>query len=144
MGKSMRARAIRRSTLIVIVAMLMASAVPMLVADVQLTLMAKRHQAVDEIAQIQAAVRGYYARYAKYPFAPNNAMLVRLLNGTGPSGNERGITFITFPASDYDMRGELLDPWNTPLQLSVTGDGVLHARSAGADTVFGTSDDITN
>ncbi len=121
----------------------MASTAPRL-ADVHITLMAKRHQAIDEINAIQAGVQGYYAKYGKYPFAADNASLMKLLTGVGPSGNERGTYFISFPASDFDAAGELLDPWNTPLQLSVTNDGKFHARSAGADTAFDTSDDFTN
>jgi len=109
----------------------------------QVILVAKKAKLKNEMVQVQTAVLSYYTEYSVYPAAPDAATLVRILTGATKDGNERQIAFATFKPSDLDAKGDLLDPWGTPIELSVTADGKLHARSAGPDKIFGTRDDVT-
>jgi hypothetical protein len=106
-------------------------------------LAARRAKLANEFQQVQVAVLNYDAEYSIYPVAADNATLIRMLDGTSSEGNPRTIAFVGFKPSDRDAEGELLDPWGTPIELSVTENGRLHARSAGPDKIFGTQDDIT-
>jgi len=99
---------------------------------------AKRAKLANEFSQVQAAVLGYYTEYSEYPSAPNDATLITELMGDNP----RKVEFLALHSSDLNANGELVDPWGTPLQLSIDADGTLHARSAGPDRIFGTPDDI--
>ncbi len=102
----------------------------------------RRAKLANEFNQVQTAVLGYYTEYTEYPVAPDNATLIQMLNGMSAKGNTRQIAFVTFRQSDLDEKSELLDPWGTPIQLSVDADGHLLMRSAGPDKTFGTADDI--
>jgi hypothetical protein len=99
---------------------------------------ARKNKLDIEFNQIQTAVLSYYVEYSEYPVAPDNATLIRKLSG----GNLRHIEFLSVSSKDQDGKGEMIDPWGTPLRLSVDADGTLHADSAGPDKSFGTVDDI--
>ena len=104
---------------------------------------AKKAMVADRFNQIQTAELSYYTEYSVYPVAPDAATLVRILTGATKDGNQRQIAFANFKPSDLGAKGDLLDPWGTPMELSVTADGKRHARSAGPDKIFGTADDIS-
>jgi hypothetical protein len=104
---------------------------------------AKKEKLANEYTQVQTAAISSYTEYSVYPSAPDNATLIRMLTGESAEGNQRRIAFISIKDSDRDAKGDLLDPWGTPVELSVTADGKLHARSAGPDKTFGTADDIS-
>lgn len=144
LAELMNMREKRGIIITVIVFVLLSALARILPADVHVILMAKGHKFEEELTQVQTGVLSYYTEYAQYPIAPDNASLMKLLTVASPLGNPRGIAFIGFPAAAFDAKGELLDPWGTPIRLSVTGDGKLHARSAGPDKVFGTRDDLGN
>jgi len=105
---------------------------------------AKKARLASEFTQIQTAVHGYYTEYSVYPSASDSATLVRILSGAAKEGNARQIPFINLKPSDLDAQGNLLDPWGTPVEVSVMTDGKIRFRSAGPDKIFGTADDITN
>ncbi len=126
--------------LLIVLALLAASVLSPL-GGIQLTA-AKKMSMYNKFNQVQAAVLSYYTEYSVYPVAANSATLVRMLDGTSGVGNSRQITFVSFKASDLNAKGELLDPWGRPLQISVDSDGNIKARSAGPDKTFGTADDI--
>jgi hypothetical protein len=107
-------------------------------------LAAKRAKLQNELNQVQTAFLSYYTEYAEYPVTSDNATLIKILTGLTANENSRQIAFLTVKPSDENAKGELLDPWGTPLEMSVTHDGVIHLRSAGPDKIFGTADDITN
>jgi hypothetical protein len=104
----------------------------------------KRAALSNELNQVQTAVLNYYTEYSEYPVTSDNATLIKILTGLTATENSRQIAFLTVKPSDENAKGELLDPWGTPLEMSVTHDGVIHLRSAGPDKIFGTADDITN
>jgi hypothetical protein len=97
----------------------------------------------NELSQVQTAVLCYLTEYNVYPAATNNAAFVKILTGATKVQNSRGIEFLSIKPSDMNAKGELLDPWGTPLQLSLTPSGKLQARSAGPDKTIGTADDIS-
>ena len=130
--------------LTLVLAVIMATAPRLLMADVHMILMAKGHQFQVEASQVQTAVLNYYTEYGSYPVAAENATLMKILTMAGPQGNPRGIVFIRFPADHFNTKGELVDPWGTAIQLAVLSNGTVLARSAGPDRVFGTADDIGN
>jgi hypothetical protein len=99
-----------------------------------------RAKLATEFTQVQTAVLAYYTEYAEYPVAPDNATLIKKLSQANP----RRIPFLTFRASEENSRGELLDPWGTPVRMPVGADGGLRMTSAGPDRIFGTADDINS
>jgi hypothetical protein len=99
----------------------------------------KEAKMVNEMNQVQTAVSSYYTEYSVYPAAPDNATLIKKLERNNP----RHIRFFRMESRNANAKGELLDPWGTPFQFSVTAAGVLHVRSAGPDQTFGTLDDIS-
>jgi type II secretory pathway pseudopilin PulG len=103
---------------------------------------AKKAMVAERFNQIQTALLSYYTEYSVYPVASDAATLVRILTGATKDGNQRQIAFAAFKPSELDVKGDLLDPWGTSIELSVTADGKLHIRSAGPDKIFGTADDI--
>jgi len=60
------------------------------------------------------------------------------------SGADSGKVYMSFKTSQMNDKGELIDPWGTPLQVSVAANGTLQLRSAADDKVFNTQDDITS
>jgi len=143
-GKRREQHPALRFALILMVAMLMAVTARIVFVAPHVIFLAKRQKLTNEMFQVQTAMSSYYTEYSEYPTAHDNATLIKMLNGESAEGNQRHIAFVSFMQSDFDAKGELLDPWGTPIDLSVTADGKLHARSAGPDKIFGTPDDITN
>jgi hypothetical protein len=60
------------------------------------------------------------------------------------SGADSGKVYMNFKTSQMNDKGEVIDPWGTPLQVGVAADGSLQLRSAADDKIFGTQDDITS
>jgi len=60
------------------------------------------------------------------------------------SGADSGKVYMSFKTSQVNDKGEVIDPWGTPLQVSVGANGTLQLRSAADDKVFNTQDDITS
>jgi hypothetical protein len=105
---------------------------------------AQRADLQNEMVRIQADILSYYTEYGVYPVASDNATLVRILTGSDQAANKSKIQFLEVEFVHLDDANEVIDPWGTPLQLSVTADGKFSMRSAGPDKIFGTADDISN
>jgi type II secretory pathway pseudopilin PulG len=99
----------------------------------------RRNALIQRLGQVQAAALNYYTEYSVYPVAPDNVTLIQKLTNDNP----RHIEFLSLKPSDQNAQGEMLDPWRTPIEMSVTEEGKFHWRSAGPDKTFGTADDIT-
>jgi hypothetical protein len=102
---------------------------------------AKKAKLTYEIIQIREATQSFDTEYGFYPIAPDNATVIKILTGATGEENRRRIAFINIKPSDLDAKGELLDPWGTPFDLSVFMNGNIHVRSAGPDKIFNTTDD---
>jgi hypothetical protein len=96
----------------------------------------------SQLNQLQAAALNYHVEYGHYPHASNNAALMQILTGAAAEQNSRHIPFLDAGALDLTSSGELLGPGHTPLQLSITSEGIIHLRCAGPDQIFGTRDDV--
>jgi hypothetical protein len=65
-----------------------------------------------------------------YP-AGNNLDIAKALSGQ----TDQKVFILAVRKSDHNQKGELVDPWGTPLQFFVSGNGVL-VRSAGPNKVW--------
>ncbi len=128
--------------IVVMVAVIIAMSGGLLWIDPHVIFAAKRQKLLNEMNQVQTAILNFYIEYNEYPDASSNAVLIQTLDASSAKQNLRRIHFATFQSSDLDAQHELLDPWGTPIQFSVSADGTVHARSAGPDKTFGTADDI--
>ena len=102
---------------------------------------AKKAKLNYEIIQIREATQSFDTEYGFYPTASDNATVIKILTGAADEENRRRIAFMNVKPSDLNAKGELLDPWGTPFDLSVFMNGNLHVRSAGPDKIFDTPDD---
>ena len=97
-----------------------------------------RHKLLRAVLQIEGGIRFYEMEYGALPPATDNAGVIKILAGYNP----RKIKFADFDPAQLNSRGELLDPWGTPYQISLDADTNIHITSAGPDQKFETKDDI--
>jgi hypothetical protein len=71
----------------------------------------------------------------------SNAEITRAINGQG----DKRVLILVGRKGEVSPKGEIVDPWGTPIQIFYSHDGVM-IRSAGANKVFedskASSDDI--
>ena len=85
-----------------------------------------------EIARINAALEAYRTATGAYPVG-NNFVIVRALTGE----RDGGPAYISLSATQRNERGEMLDPWGTPYEITINPmTGALRIRSAGPDLTF--------
>ena len=60
------------------------------------------------------------------------------------SGADSGKVYMSFKTNQQNDKGEIIDPWGTPLRIWYISDNQIGMRSAGNDKTFGTQDDITS
>ena len=61
----------------------------------------------------------------------NNLDIAKALSGQ----TEKKVLILAVRKSDLNQKGEIIDPWGTPLQFYISGNGVL-IRSAGPNKVW--------
>ena len=66
-----------------------------------------------------------------YPGGTNNVDIVRALQGK----TEKKVLILSVQKSDLNEKGEMLDPWGTPLMFYFSGNAVL-IRSAGPNKAW--------
>jgi hypothetical protein len=89
-----------------------------------------------QIAVMHAAVKQFHQAFGVYPEG-GNLEVAKALMGENPTKT----VFLELPQKQVARSGELLDPYETPYQISVTAEGKLDIRSAGKDRLFWNADD---
>jgi hypothetical protein len=97
------------------------------------------------VRALEVHLRNGYEGYLREGGKPvdgeiNARELVEKLSGK----NEIGIAFVEFPKSFLDKDGYVVDTWKMRLRIEAVNDpaGQIAIRSAGADRIFGTLDDV--
>jgi hypothetical protein len=91
---------------------------------------AKTAQFNDDVDNLFAALQQYKERIGSYPVG-NNAEVAAALLGKNP----KNLIILVGRKKDLNSKGEILDPWGTPLRIYFSGEGVL-VRSAGPNKRF--------
>ena len=92
------------------------------------------------MGQVQTAISSYQTEYGVPPPGNDNASVVRALEGDNP----RKIEFLTVKESDKNSKGEILDAWSFPLQITMTDPSHPLIRSIAPDKFVNIPDDLYN
>ncbi|MCS7337695.1 MAG: hypothetical protein NZ739_05580 [Verrucomicrobiae bacterium] len=84
----------------------------------------------EDAENLLFALQQYKEFAGAYPTG-NNLDIARALSGHG----DKKIVILAVRKSDLNQKGEIVDPWGTPLQFYFTANSVL-IRSAGPNKVF--------
>ncbi len=84
----------------------------------------------EDAENLLLALQQYKEFVGAYP-AGNNLDIARALSGQG----DKKIVILAVRKSDLNQKGEIIDPWGTPLQFYFAGNSLL-IRSAGPNKVF--------
>ena len=84
----------------------------------------------DDVDNLFVALQQYKERIGSYPVG-NNAEIAKALLG----GNSKNLIILVGRKSDLNSKGEIVDPWGTPLRIYFAGEGIL-VRSAGPNKRF--------
>lgn len=88
----------------------------------------------EDVDSLFTALQQYKERTGGYPHG-SNAEIAKALDGK----NEKNLIILVGKNLTVNTKGEFVDPWETPLRIYFSGDGVL-VRSAGSNRSF---DDTT-
>jgi hypothetical protein len=88
----------------------------------------------DDVDSLFTALQQYKERTGSYPHG-SNAEIAKALDGK----NEKNLIVLVGKKITKNNKGEFVDPWDTPLQIYFSDNGVL-VRSAGPNRSF---DDTT-
>lgn len=88
----------------------------------------------EDVDSLFTALQQYKERTGTYPHG-SNAEIAKALDGK----NEKNLIILVGKNIRTNSKGEFIDPWDTPLRIYFSGDGVL-VRSAGPNRSF---DDTT-
>ena len=92
----------------------------------------------SDMTTLMIACKAYRTEYNANPTG-DMATLLAILKGN----NTRHVVFIDLPNEKINKRGEFIDPWGTPFEVSFVGaNGQVRIRSAGPDKKFGDKDDV--
>jgi hypothetical protein len=83
-------------------------------------------------------IREYQNRFGGNPVG-TNAEIVREMDG----GNAKGVAYLPAELKRLNGEGELVDEWGTPYFFHQESAKQMEVRSAGADRMMWTSDDVT-
>jgi len=90
----------------------------------------KSAQFNEDIDNLFDALQRYKEKVGSYPVG-NNAAVVQSLLGNNP----KNLIILVGRKKDLNSKGEIVDPWGTPLRIYFAGEGVL-VRSAGPNKRF--------
>ena len=100
----------------------------------------KKQRATTRIKEATAALKlaldMYFSEYGSFPQGNNERVMAQLLGN-----NPKPISFLSGLHITTNRIGQLLDPWETPFEIDVSG-SFLTVISAGPDGRFGTADDL--
>jgi len=88
----------------------------------------KFNQDADNVIQ---GLQQYKEFVGSYPGGTNNVDIVKALQGK----TEKKVLILSVQKSDLNEKGEMLDPWGTPLMFYFSGNAVL-IRSAGPNKAW--------
>jgi|DewCreStandDraft_4_1066084.scaffolds.fasta_scaffold00007_7 hypothetical protein len=91
---------------------------------------AQRAKFVEDAGNLLLALQQYKEFTGHYPTG-QNLDIARALSGQGPEK----VVILTVRKNDRNAKGELVDPWGTPLAFYFSGNSVL-IRSAGPNKVW--------
>ena len=84
----------------------------------------------DDVDNLFIALQQYKERVGAYPVG-NNFEVAQALGGKNP----KNLIILVGRKKDLNSKGEIVDPWGTPLRIYFSGEGVL-VRSAGPNKRF--------
>src|SRR5262245_21667828 len=84
----------------------------------------------EEVANLFAGLQQYKENVGQYPIG-SNADIVRMLQGANP----KKLIILVSRKAELNEKGEILDPWGTPLKIYFSEGSVL-VRSAGPNRRF--------
>lgn len=84
----------------------------------------------SDAENLLVGLQQYKEFVGSYPVG-NNLDIARALSGQ----TEKKVLILAVRKSDLNQKGEIIDPWGTPLQFYVSGNSVL-IRSAGPNKVW--------
>ena len=90
----------------------------------------KSAQFNEDIDNLFDALQRYKDKVGSYPVG-NNAAIVQSLLGNNP----KNLIILVGRKKDLNSKGEIVDPWGTPLRIYFAGEGIL-VRSAGPNKRF--------
>jgi type II secretory pathway pseudopilin PulG len=85
----------------------------------------------DDAATVIQGLQQYKEFVGSYPAGTNNLDIVRTLQGR----TDKKVRILSVQKSDLNEKGEMLDPWGTPLMFFFSGNTVL-IRSAGPNKAW--------
>jgi hypothetical protein len=89
----------------------------------------------DEVENLFVGLQKFKERVGVYPLG-SNSEIVKALNGH----NQKNVIILVGRKTELNEKGEIIDPWGTPLRIYFSDAGVL-VRSAGPNRRF---DDTTS
>jgi hypothetical protein len=90
----------------------------------------KSAQFNEDIDNLFDALQRYKDKVGSYPVG-NNAAIVQALLGNNP----KNLIILVGRKKDLNSKGEIVDPWGTPIRIYFAGEGIL-VRSAGPNKRF--------
>ncbi len=84
----------------------------------------------EDVDNLFYALQKYKEQVGSYPVG-SNAEVVRALMGNNP----KNLIILVGRKKDLNSKGEIVDPWGTPLRIYFSGEGIL-IRSAGPNKRF--------
>lgn len=96
----------------------------------------------DDAATVIQGLQQFKEFVGTYPAGPANADIVKALQGK----TDKKVLILSVQKTDLNEKGEMVDPWGTPLMFYFSGNAVI-VRSAGPnkaweDTSIMASDDL--
>ena len=95
-----------------------------------LQVQAKTTKFNSDVDDLFDALQKYKEKVGSYPVG-NNAEVVQALQGKNP----KNVFIVVGRKMVINTKGEIMDPWGTPLRIYFSGEGVL-VRSAGPNKRF--------
>jgi hypothetical protein len=84
----------------------------------------------EDVDNLFYALQQYKEHVGSYPVG-NNAEIVKTLMGNNP----KNMIILVGRKTEVNSKGEIVDPWGTPLRIYFAGEGIL-IRSAGPNKRF--------
>jgi len=84
----------------------------------------------EDVENLFVGLQKYKERVGSYPVG-SNAQVAKALQGQ----NSKNVIILVGRKTDLNEKGEYVDPWNTPLRIYFSDNGVL-VRSAGPNRRF--------
>jgi hypothetical protein len=91
---------------------------------------ARTQQLSDDVTSLFEALQKYKENVGSYPIG-SNADVVKALKGKNP----KNVIILISHKMQLNEKGELIDPWTTPLRIYFSDSGIL-VRSAGPNRRF--------